>query len=247
MARSTEGITRVRVRPLALDVSGAGAVALPGALEVTWDSTQAGCWHQVYAGGRLAGATARPEDRRLAIAAPAGREGPTGPVLIEVIAVDAADRATDFGEELGGFGEGDGSRVRLTWQAGPYLDPNLDSFNVYADGGSGTVDYETPLNEAPIPARPEGAAPWGYGAGGFGVGSYGACAARYEWTADPLAPGSLRMAVVAVDASGNRLATAAEIGVEVRPLPRPPERFRVLGYDSENRKATLAWDASLDV
>jgi hypothetical protein len=247
VAYSIEGIARVRVRPLVLDVSAVGPVALPGALEVTWDSTQRDRWHQVYAGGRLAGVTAKPEDRNLVISAPSGREGPSGPVLIEVVAVDAADRATDFGEELSGFGEGDGSRVRLTWQAGRYLDPDLESFNVYADGASGTVDYETPLNELPIPARPDGAEPWGYGAGGFGVGGYGASAARYEWTTDPLVPGSWRMAVLAVDGAGNRLATAAEIVVQVTPLPRPPKNFRVLGYDAESRKATLAWDASPDV
>lgn len=247
MAYSIEGITRVRVRPLALDVSGAGPVAPPGALEVTWESTQTGRWHQAYADGWLAGVTAKPEDRHLIIPVPSTRAGFTGPVFIEVIAVDAADRASDFGGELAGFGEGDGSRVRLTWEAGPYLDPNLESFDVFTDGGTGTVDYEAPLNELPLPARPGGTAPWGYGDGGYGVGGYGTCAARYEWTTDPLGPGVLRMAVVAVDAAGNRLATAAEIDVEVMPLPRPPGNFRVLQYDVVSHQATLAWDASPDV
>jgi len=243
---STEGISRVRVRSLAVGLSTTGPASSPGALEVTWDSTQTDRWHQVYAAGQLAGVTVAPEDRRLVIAVPAGRAGlagRAGPVLVEVVAVDAEDRATDFGEVLEGFDVGDGSRVRLVWQAGPYLDPNLESFNVYAGGGSGTVDYESALNESPLPARPDGVEPWGYGAGGFGVGGYGASAARYEWTTDPLGPGDVRFAVAAIDAAGNRLTTAAEVVVEIAARLRPPENLRVVGYDAGSRKATLAWEA----
>lgn len=252
MSYSTEGIAHVRVRPLALDVGAEGAAVAPDAVEVMWDSTQEGRWHQVYVNGQLAGVTAKPEDRRLAVSAPVRsqdplRVGPNRPaqmLLVEVVAVEAADRWTDFGSLLSGFGEDAGAQVRLTWQAGEYLDPNLESFDVFSDGRTGTVDYNTPLNESPIPAKPGGLAPWGYGCGGYGVGGYGQAAAMYEWTTELLEPGTWRLAVVAVDAARNRLASAAEVQITVAPLPPPPDDFRVTAYDTQTQIATLGWEAS---
>ena len=246
MPFTTDGITNVRVGRAALDLSGGRPVAAPGALEVAWDSAQAGRWHQVYASGRLAGVTASAEDRRLAVPAPVDRDGSLGLVFIEVVAVDAADRWTDFADQLDGFAAGAGGRIRLTWQAGAYLDPDLEAFDIFGDGRSGSVDYAAPLNEAPIAARPGGRTPWGYGTGGFGVGAWGASAAEYEWTTGVLEPGTWRLAVVGSDAAGNRLAAGAEVEVQVAPLARPPGNFGVAAYDPGDG-ATLAWDASPDV
>ena len=247
MSYRTDGITRVRIRPLAVAVAaGGGAAVSVGAVEAAWESTQADGWHQVYVNGRLAGVTGKSEDRQLVVSAPVGRRGPATMLLVEVVAVDAVDRWTDFGVSLSGFA-GVGAAVRLTWQAGEYLDPNLDSFDVFADGRTGTVDYETPLNDSPIAARPGGQSPWGYGCGGYGVGGYGQSAAQYEWTTDSLEPGAWRLAVVAVDTAGNRLATAADVAVVVSPLPRPAGGFRLSHYDLATRAVTLAWEASPDV
>jgi hypothetical protein len=135
----------------------------------------------------------------------------------------------------------------LAWQAGRYLDPHLEAFDVFGDGATGTVDYETPLNESPIPARPGGRTPWGYGTGGYGVGAWGQAAARYDWTADQAVPGTHRFAVVASDAAGNRLAAAAEVEITLAPLPRPPENVRVAAYNPNTQAATLAWDSSPDL
>jgi len=244
---TTDGITHVRVRPLALDLAPDGTVAGPGAIEVTWHSTHADRWHQVYVGGRLAGVTAVPADRRLAVTVPVGRSGRCEMLLVEVVAVEAADRWTDFAGALSGFGPGAGARVRLTWQAGLYLDPNLETFDAFGDDATGTVDYEAPLNEVPLAARPGGQTPWGYGTGGYGIGAWGQAAAGYAWTTDLLVPGTHRFAVVASDAAGNRLATAAEVEVAVSPLPRPPENFRAAAYDPNTQAATLAWDPSPDL
>jgi hypothetical protein len=244
---SVEGITHVRACPLAIDLSGGEAVVPPGALEVTFDSTQEGGWHQVYVNGHLAGVTAAPEDRRLIVSAPVGCSGPARVLLVEVVAVGPQDRWTDFGGQIQGFGADAGAEVRLSWQAGEYLDPNLASFDVFADGCTGSVDYGAPLNESPIPAAPGGLAPWGYGGGGYGVGAYGQAAARYEWTTDILEPGAWRLAVVAVDAAGNRLATAAEVAIDVTPVARPAQAFRAAAYDAQTRVATLAWDPSPDI
>lgn len=241
MACSTEGITRVRIRPLTPGLAPAGA------MEVTWDSTQAGRWHQAYVNGRLAGVTARPEDRRLCVSAPAGAGGACEALLVEVVAVDAADRGTDFSAGLAGFAASGGRRVRLTWQAGPHLGADLDAFDVFADGRSGTVDYARPLNECPIPAAPGGVGPWGWGTGGYGAGGYGIGAAVYEWTTDELAGGMWRLAVVASDAAGNRLSSVAEIEAAMTPLPRPPTEFRLASYAPLARTATLAWQPSPDL
>jgi len=243
----SEGITRVRVRPLALDLDGGTPLVSPSACEVTWLSTQAGRWHQVYVNGQLAGVTARPEDRRLVALGPVGRSGGQGLVYVEVVAVDAADRWTDLSADLTGFSPACGPKVRLAWEAGLYLGEDLESFDIFADGRTGTVDYSQPLNETPIPATIAGAPPWGFGCGGYGVGGYGLSAAHYEWTADGLEPGTWRLAVAARDAAGNRLATAAEVIVNVAPVPRPAGNFRVASYNVASRTATLAWDPSPDV
>jgi len=247
VAYTTEGITRVRLRPLTLDVVGGRPATSAGAVEVTWQSTQSGRCHQVYVNGQRAGVTLKPEDRRLIVSVPVGQSGTPKSLLVEVVAVDAADRRTDFGGELSGFGSGIATRVQLSWQAGSYLDDALESFDVFADGRTGTVDYTSPLNPTPIPAAPGGMLPWGYGCGGYGTGGYGRSAARYQWTSDVLEPGAWRFAVVARDAAGNRLATAAEIAVTVSPLPRPPHEFRLKAYDPVTRVATLAWQPSPDV
>ena len=247
MSYSTEGITHVRVRPLALDTGPEGAAVAPGAIEAAWDSAQEGRWHQVYVNGQLAAVTAKPEDRRLVVSAPVGPNGPAEMLLVEIIAVDSPDRWTDFGNLLGGFAEDAGAQVRLTWQAGQYLDSGLESFDVFGDDRTGTIDYGTPLNELPIPARPGGLVPWGYGCGGYGVGAYGEAGAVYGWTTDLLEPGTWRLAVVAVDAAGNRLASAAEVEISVAPLPRLPHNFRLTAYDAQTRRAALAWQPSPDL
>ena len=247
MAYWTDGITHVRIRPLALDLEGGVPAVAVEAYEVTWDSTQAGRWHQAYVNGQLAGVTAGPEDRRMVVPGPAGPDGAPAAVYVEIVAVDAADRWTDFSSELEGFAPACGLSVRLSWQAGLYLDENLESFDVFADGRTGTVDYSTPLNEMPIPATPGGQAPGGFGCGGYGVGGYGRSAACYEWTAGGLDPGDWRFAVLATDAAGNRLTQAAETAVHLAPVPRPAGDFAVASYNPVTRQATLAWQPSPDV
>ncbi len=247
MSHTTDGITHVRVRPLAVDLAPDGTIAGPGAVDVTWQSSHTDHWHQVYVDGRLAGVTALPADRRLAVTVPAGRSGRHAMLRVEVVAVDAADRRTDLADVLAGFAAATGAEVRLAWQAGLYLDANLAAFDVFGDGATGTVDDDAPLNESPIPARPDGRTPWGFGTGGYGVGAFGEAAAAYAWTTDPVVPGTHRFAVVAVDAAGNRLASAAEVEIAVAPLPRPPEDFRVSVYDPNARTATLAWEPSPDL
>jgi hypothetical protein len=243
----TDGITNVRIRPLVIDLDGGVPAGSPGAYEITWVSTQAERWHQVYVNGQLAGVTAAPQDRRLVVFGPEGREGGSSLIYVEVVAVDAADRRNDLSAELTGFSPACGLKVLLTWQAGLYLGEDLESFDVFADGRTGVVDYSQPLNEAPIPAVVAGVPPWGFGCGGFGVGGYGQSAACYEWAVNDLDPGTWRLAVVARDAAGNRLATAAEVVADVAPVPRPPPNFRLASYDAGSRTATLAWEPSPDM
>ncbi len=244
VAATTEGITRVRLQPLRLSPDDGAAAAR--ALEVTWDSTQEARWHQVYVGGRLAGVTARPADRRLVVPMPADEAGAAGRALVEVLAVDAEDRWRDRADALAGPAACPGWRVELAWEAGPHLDAGLAGFDVFGDGRTGTVDLAAPLNPLPIPARPGGLAPWGHGTGGYGRGGWGEGTARFAWTSPGLAPGTWRFAVRAVDAAGNPAATVAEVACTVVGLPAPPTDVRVAAYAPEGG-AHLAWDPSPDL
>ena len=239
----TEPVTAVRALPLILARDAGGASrAEPAFAEIVFVSAADGLLHQAYVDGRLAGCTRDPADRSLIVPVDAD-----GPALVEVVAVDPADRHTDFADQLSGASAATGSRVRLSWAGGRYLDDALDHFDVYG-GPAGSIDYAAPLNAEPIPATVNALNLGGFGRGGYGRGGLGRSAMTFRFTTAPLGPGPWSFEVVAVDAAGNAAGgPAARIDATVLAPPRPPEEFALADYDPATRAAALAWTPSPDV
>lgn len=243
MAMTTEGISNVRALPVALNADADGTVqAEPGFAEVVFASTADGMHHQVYVDGRLAGVTVAAEERSVIV--PAVEHAAS---LVEVIAVDAADRLTDYAASLSGWSDAAGSRISLAWYGGRYLDDTIDHFDVFA-GPPGAIDTQAPLNAEPIPATVEGESQGGFGRGPFGRGGFGRSATRFTFTTPKLAAGVVALEVVAVDAAGNATGGAVAQVVATVPAPlRPPSELAVVGYDDATQTAALSWTPSPDL
>jgi len=115
-----------------------------------------------------------------------------------------------------------GRKVTLTWPASASSD--VASYRVYHDDRSGTVDYETVIDE--IDAAP----------GGIALESY-------AWTSDELRAGTWKFGLRAVDAAGNVKTTpAVEVEATITPPPDPPSAL-THEYDAGTHQATLTWSA----
>ncbi|MBN2583385.1 MAG: hypothetical protein JXL80_09970 [Planctomycetes bacterium] len=243
MGFSTAEVSNVRALPRAVsaDDQGYGCREL-GFAEVVFQSSATGKHHQAYVDGRLAAVSVSTEDRVLVVAVPEAAAA-----LIEVVAVDADNRLTDFGDQLSGFDDEDASRVELTWCGGRYLDDHLDHFQVYG-GPAGAIDYDRPLNAEPIAALIGGENLGGFGRGGLGRGGFGRSAMTFTFVTAKHLPGSYDFEVLAVDVSGN-VTNGPPVAVQatVRSFPRPPEDLAVTTYDDEMQTVTLAWSPSEDV
>jgi len=243
MGFSTVEITSVRALPVVLAVGDDGEVHSEVTFaEVVFESTAQGKHHQVYVDGRLAGMTISTEDDRVLAAVPEAAAS-----LLEVLAVDADDRLTDFRGQLSGFADADAARVELSWFGGRYLDDNLDHFEVYG-GPAGSIDYSRPLNAEPIKALVGGENLGGFGRGGFGRGGFGRSAMAFSFVTAKFPPGTYDFEILAVDTEGNLTEGPPEVTqTEVRSFPRPPTDLAVSAYDDQTQTATLAWSPSEDV
>jgi hypothetical protein len=240
---STAEISAVRALPVVLAVGPDGSWQTdPGFAEVVFDSTAAGKHHQVYVDGLPAGATLSTEDRSVIV--PVAEHAASA---IEVIAVDADNRLTDYSASLSGYDDGHGSRVALTWSGGRYLDDNLDHFDVYG-GPTGQVDADHPLNAEPIPATIGGENLGGFGRGGFGRGGWGRSAMQFTFATGKYFPGDYEFTVTAVDDAGNAAGgPQATVEVDLANLVRPPDDLHVAQYDEQGQTVTLEWTASADL
>ncbi|HUS91157.1 MAG TPA: hypothetical protein VM695_04870 [Phycisphaerae bacterium] len=105
-------------------------------------------------------------------------------------------------------------------------------YEVFGDGGDGSVDYDSPINPTPIDAWPDRACMdgYGYGGGGYGRGRYGAAEAQLTHVTESVADGRQQFAVVPYDAADNPAAGNLEAAVMVRGVPDPPTRLSAAAY-----------------
>lgn len=207
-------------------------------LFLSWSSSApAGTTFQVYADGVLSWHGAE-----LSCVVPL----PSHRVRVDVGAVAAGEGKTDFSAGLTPP-PGTGSRARLTWTGGNYLDPDgsLRGFHIYGEATpGGGIAYGTPLGF--VAAYPGGRGTDGFGMGGFGSGGFGSGSGSYSWTSDPLISGTWNFGVKPVGTAGNEgTATTASVAISVPPAPPAADaNGKRLTYTYLSGTVTLNWLAS---
>jgi hypothetical protein len=210
--------------------------------------------YQVYVDGCYAGTTVDPQQRQLVVLTPASF---ASAVRVEVVAVEPVDAHVDFASELKDGAISD-ARISLSLLRSQML-PAAAVANVYWGQGTGTMDYDAPLNGVPISIWPSwqdkdgfGMAPWGtgdfghdaaasvgFGKGAFGHDQFGLDADVLEWVNPELPLGQYRFGVKIVDASGNVSAPVETDPITVVPPAKPAARIDVSAYDEGTGQLTL--------
>ena len=115
-------------------------------------------------------------------------------------------------------------RVALRWPGS--LADDVNAYRLYANGGSGEVDYDTVVAE--VPAR-----------------SGSVKLAELSWTSGQLADGLWRFGVRTVDAAGNVSESPVRQTdlIAVASLPLPP-RDVAAAFDPEHDSLTVTWSPS---
>jgi len=250
-----DGIEDVRAVALldAVAADGRGAAFSRTAL-VTWKSSLDDLLYQVYTNGQLAGVTVDPQQRRLVVQIPSSFQAA---VHVEVVAVACIEAHRDFGNELNSVTV-HSTRVRLTLLRSQSL-PTAAVANFYYDGGTGVVDYATPLNETPIPVWScpqdkaglglaqfglgdfgyDAAAAVGHGKGVFGQGQFGLDADTIEWTSPALSLGAYRFGVKIVNSLGNESLACETGSITVVPAAQPVSQLEIVIFDEQTNELTL--------
>jgi len=227
----------------------------PGAAVVQWTWPADGRVFQVYLNGELSAWTSDPAQRELI----AGTDA-SDLLAVAVMAVDLAQVETSFADRL--TPQQRGRRVLLRWPRTNDA-PLGATVNLFTDGGSGTIDFDTALNREPIDWFEGTAGKWGFalggfggddfghggsravglGPGGFGLGEFGFDAAMAAWLSDALGPGTHTFAAVAADALGN-VAPGAPPQTAVT-LSEPPGRIGGLEVEGVGTDAVgLTWQTT---
>ena len=108
----------------------------------------------------------------------------------------------------------DGKKVKLTWDPSPSVD--VIKYNIYGNGGSGDIDYTTPLAEVTAPTT--------------------------DWTSGPFNPGETYwFGVRAVSVNGEEKNTDVKTSIGI-PLIAPPRNLQAALVNSSNVR--LTWDPS---
>ena len=250
-----DGIENVRVFALPDGVRADGrSVAVYGAALVTWRSSHAGMFHQVYLNGRFAGATLDTEQRRLVVQVPGSFQSA---IRVTVIAVSPADAHVDFAADIEQATVCSG-RVRLTLLRSQTL-PLGATANIYHDSGTGQIDYAEPVNLVPIPVWPcvqdkagfgmaqfatgdfgyDSAASFGFGRGALGHGQFGLDADSFQWTGPALPLGKYRFGVRITDTIGNVSLASETAQVTIAPAVKPADGLDVAAFDEQTNELTL--------
>jgi hypothetical protein len=251
-----DGIDGLRATVLPDTVAAGGhSAAFSRTALVTWKSCIESVLYQVYVNGQLAGATVDPHQRRLVVQIPSAFEAA---VHLEVVAVERTDAHRDLSSEIG-YTPVNSGRARLTLLRSQSL-PAAAQANICFDNGTGSIDYDTPLNEAPIPIWPcwqdkagfgaaqfgssdfgyEATAAVGFGKGIFGQGQFGLDADTVTWISPALPLGAYRFGVKIVDSLGNESLACETEPITVVPTARPASALKVVTLDEQTNQLTLS-------
>jgi hypothetical protein len=251
MAFSTTNIDKVRAMAFPAGMLSDGElVSLSGLVLVSWRSSETDKLFQVYVNGRWAGTTSHPQQRMLLV-----EYEHIHTAAIEIIAVEPAEKDTDYSNELSGF-VGDACHAILSWPKRGVL-PLGGKANVYWDGGNGQIDYGEPLATWDIWCGQADKWGWGLdaygkgdfgysgtgaigcGRGSFGWGEFGFDAELQEYQSESLAAGTYKFAVRLSDRLGNLDEGEVDVvTISVDPLPEAPG-VTIASYDEESDDLVL--------
>lgn len=225
------------------------------AILVRWRSNWTEMFHQVYVNRRFAGVTVDTEQREMLAPLPVS---PQSPIRIEVFAVEPENANRDFSQQLAPTPTCSG-RVKIEFLRSQTL-PVGGTAQIHSDGGTGCIDYETPLTRLPMCVWPSwqdkagfgmsrfGASDFGYdspAAVGFGKGSsgrdhFGVDADTIEWTSPALNSGVYRFAARITDVVGNTSNATETEPITVTPAARPAEKASISSIDTQTRQIILS-------
>lgn len=253
MAAVSEGIKNVRVFGLLAGIAVDGEAFIdPSSVLVKWESVHTDRLHQVYVDGKFAGVTG---DRRQHMMEIGVFSGLFSGSEIEVYAVLPEEGDVDLSDQLDLVGRRD--RVRLSFPRNMPL-PFEGKADVYSDGASGQIDYQSPVSKEAIDVWPSwqdkdgfglstfGACDFGYevcglgfGKGSFGKGEFGFDSDEAMFETSELSAGNYRFGVELTDAFGNSSPAVESQGVTVIPMVLPAEGLGVYSYDKQQDELVL--------
>ena len=255
MGLTSNGIEFVRAYELPGGIrADGGYIGAPRRSLVTWRSSLAGKFYQVYVNGRYAGATNDSKQRQMVVQIPTSLGSAA---RIEVFAVEADEVDMDLGEQITVLQAGNGRvRIVLLRSQGLPIDAVAE---VYFDGGTGEIDYSEALSCGPIRVWPsrwdkagfamsmfgegdfgyDSAGAVGFGRGSFGNGQFGLDADVIEWVSPVLADGVYKFAVIITDSGGNQSASSQSGEVTVISQARPAEHLSVSSFDKVTNQLVL--------
>lgn len=114
-----------------------------------------------------------------------------------------------------------GNRVKLTWT--PPTNSDLDHFHIYTDAGDGSVDYSAPVAEVEADGS-----------------------ASYQWISGPLADGTYKYVVRAVDSAGNEETNTTVASVAIATWPTAPTKLAYV-FDPVTDTVRLTWTGGATV
>ena len=219
MALVGDGITNVEAFAIPAGIAPDGTnVPQHGLLTVRWESSHTDKLHQVYVNERLAGATIDEQQRQIIIGIPLLLQTA---VKIEVYATEPglADVEQDISSSQLSPQQG---RIQLDYLRN-YDMPAGGHTDYYFDSGSGTIDYDTPLNTRSMDTwlrwqdksgfglssfglsdfGYDASATIGFGAGFFGNEKFGFDADSLSWRSRQFEAGEYKFAVRVTDRFGN--------------------------------------------
>jgi len=254
MSLITDGISKVRVLDVPAGIWPDGDYfACPRIAIVRWHSDWTDKLHHAYVNGSHAGTTVDVNQRQLVVPVPGS---PATAVRIEVFAVEPRYAHIDFGNELSQITNT--GRVLLRILRSQQL-PFDSTIQIYCDNGTGSIDYDNPVNTEPIRLWPsfydkagfgtsrfgqgdfgfDSAAAVGFGRGDFGFGQFGLDADSLEWISEPLGKGVYKFAAKVIDKDGSESDAVETESITVIPAAQPAAALTVLSFDKQTNKLVL--------
>ena len=221
---------------------------------VQWRSEWTDKFHQVYVNGALSRTTFDVEQRQLILPVPSSF---TAAVRIEVFAVEPQFAQIDYSGEL--TTPNQTGRIKLRLLRSQSLPPD-SVIQIYSDNGTGSIDYDNPVNTEPIQVWPsfydkagfamsrfgegdfgfDSAAAVGFGMGDFGFGQFGLDADAIEWTTEPLNKGTYKFAARVIDKQGNESDAVETEPITVIGAAIPATELNVFSFDKQTNELVLS-------